>query len=72
VSETLDERDIGVTDSIWDQLQADKVLQELAQNSIDNAVATAEEESRLVAPEAVALAKGVKLLAVQEARDKQL
>lgn len=72
VSETSDERDIGVTDSLWDQLQADKASQELAQNSIDNAVATAEEESRLAAREAVALAKEVKLLAAQEARDEQL
>lgn len=51
------------------QLQADKASQELAQNSIDNAVTTAEEESRLAAWEAVALAKEVKLLAAQEARD---
>lgn len=72
VSEASDERDIGVTDSIWDQLQADKASQELAQNSIDNAVATAEEESRLAAREAVALAKEVKLLAAQEARDEKL
>jgi len=64
VSEALDERDIGITDSIWDRLQADKVLQELAQNSIDSTVATAEDESRLAAREAVALAKEVKLLAV--------
>ncbi len=72
VSEASDERDIGVTDSIWDQLQADKASQELAQNSIDNAVATAEEDSRLAAREAVALAKEVKLLAAQEPRDQKL
>ena len=72
VSEASDERDIGVTDSIWDQLQADKASQELAQNSIDNAVATAEEENRLAAREAVALAKEVKLLAAQEPRDQKL
>ncbi len=72
VSEASDQRDIGVTDAIWDQLQADKASQELAQNSIDNAVATAKEENRLAAREAVALAKEVKLLAAQKARDEEL
>ncbi|KAL2044224.1 hypothetical protein N7G274_002929 [Stereocaulon virgatum] len=72
VVEVSDERDTGVTDSIWDQLQADKASQELAQNSIDNAVTNAEEESRLAARESVAIAKEVKLLAAQKARDEKL
>ena len=72
VSEVSDQRDIGVTDAIWDQLQADKALQELAQHSIDNALSTAEEENRLAAQEAVALATEVEFLAAQKARDEEV
>lgn len=72
MSEASDQRDIGVTDAIWDQLQADKASQELAQSSIDNAVAVAEEENRLAAAKAAALAKEVELLAARKARDEEL
>ena len=71
VSEASDQRDIGVTDAIWDQLQADKASQELAQSSVDNAVAVAGEEN-LAAAKAVALAKEVVLLAARKARDEGL
>lgn len=72
VSETSEQRDMDVIDAVWDQLQADKVLQELAQNSINNAVFAAEEESRLAAQDAVARANEVKLLAAQKTRDEEL
>ena len=72
VSKASDQRDTGVTDAIWDELQADKASQELAQNSIDSAVATAEEENRLAAREAVDLANEVKNLDARKARDEEL
>ena len=72
VSEASDERDIGITDSIRGRLQADKALLKLAQDSIDNAVATVEKESRPAAREAVALATEIKVLPAQAARDDKL
>lgn len=72
VAEMSDQRDIGVTDAIWDQLQADKAAYELAQNSIENAVATAEEENRLATREAVVSANELKDLAARKARDEEL
>ena len=72
VSEPSDQRDIGVTDAIWDQLQAEKAYQELAQGLIDNSVVAAEEETRLAAEEAVVLAKEVEFLAARKAGDVKL
>ena len=72
VSKASDQRDIGVTDVIWDQLQADKASQEIGQKFTDNAVATAEEENRLAAREAVVLANELIKLAAQRARDENL
>lgn len=71
-SEPSDHRDIGVTDAIWEQLQADKACHEQAQNSIENTIATAEAQNHLAAQETAALAQELKIPALQNARDDEL
>ncbi|KAL8855409.1 MAG: hypothetical protein Q9178_007947 [Gyalolechia marmorata] len=58
--------------SVDEPIQVFEVSDERDIEINDNTVATAGEESRLAAREAVALAKEVKLLATQEARDVKL
>lgn len=72
VSPPSDLRDTGVTDAIWNQLQADKAAEELARTRTANAVAAAEEATRVAAAEAAALAQEVARLAAEKAQHDQL
>ena len=65
-------RDAGVTDALWNQLQADKAAEELTRRLIADAVTAAEAASRAAAAEAAALAQEVARLAVEKERNDQL
>lgn len=71
-SQSSNPRDAGVTDALWNQLQADKAGEELTKRRIADAVAAAEAASRAAAAEAAALAQEVARLAVEKVRNDQL
>lgn len=68
VAQPSDQRDAGVTDAIWRQLQADKAAQEQAASDLRASVAASEEATRLATKEATALAKEVARLDKEKAK----
>lgn len=69
-SQEMDDRDLGVTNAVWSQLQADKAAEELAQRRAEDAMNAEEETARLLAKEVAALAEDVEILAVRKAKDE--
>ena len=68
VPQPSDQRDVGVTDAIWRQLQADKAVQEQAERDTQNAITAADEATRHATLEATARAKEIADLDKQKAK----
>jgi len=64
------QRDAGVPDAIWRQLQADKAAQEEAERGLDASIAAVEDARKVATLEATALAKELALLDERKAKAK--